>query len=171
VTPERWQEVSEEMENALRLNTGERLSYLAHLAVSDPELHREVQSLLAAHEEAGPEFLKSPIVQGAPTSSSMMLNRRIGAYRVVEQIGMGGMGEVYRAFRADDHYRKQPSSCSDLPEARFWIVPGCQERTKVPNKMPSAVTPAVCEQFNHNRICLLAGSAISPHRFRSRGQV
>jgi len=107
VTPERWQEVAEEMENALRLDTGDRLPYLAQLAVNDPELHREVKSLLASHQEADAEFLKSPVVQGMPRSSSVMLNRRIGAYQVVEQIGVGGMGEVYRAFRADDQYRKQ----------------------------------------------------------------
>jgi serine/threonine protein kinase/tetratricopeptide (TPR) repeat protein len=107
VTPERWQEVAEEMENALRLDKGDRLSYLAQLAVNDPELHWEVESLLASHQEADAEFLKSPVVQGVPRSSSVMVNRRIGAYQVVEQIGVGGMGEVYRAFRADDQYRKQ----------------------------------------------------------------
>jgi serine/threonine protein kinase/tetratricopeptide (TPR) repeat protein len=111
VTPERWQEVSDQLDRALRLQPRERSPYLAQLAVSDPELHREVESLLASHQEADAEFLKPPIVQGmsgpnrAPSAS--MLNRRIGAYQVVEQIGVGGMGEVYRAFRADDQYRKQ----------------------------------------------------------------
>src|SRR5471032_2025794 len=35
------------------------------------------------------------------------MGRRSGAYQIVEQIGAGGMGEVYRAFRADDQYRKE----------------------------------------------------------------
>jgi eukaryotic-like serine/threonine-protein kinase len=111
VTPERWQEVSDQLDRALRLQPCERSPYLAQLAVSDPDLHREVESLLASHQEADTEFLRSPIVQGmsgpnrAPSTS--ILNRRIGAYQVVEQIGGGGMGEVYRAFRADDQYRKQ----------------------------------------------------------------
>jgi len=111
MTPERWQEVSDSVDRALRLDAQERLPYLAQLALSDPELHHEVESLLASHQEAGAEFLKSPLpptIAGMDgTQSPAMLNRRIGAYQVVEQIGVGGMGEVYRAFRADDQYRKQ----------------------------------------------------------------
>ena len=37
----------------------------------------------------------------------MRVGRRIGPYQLVEEIGVGGMGEVYRAFRADDQYRQQ----------------------------------------------------------------
>ena len=36
-----------------------------------------------------------------------MIGRRLGPYEIVEQIGAGGMGEVYRAVRADDQYKKQ----------------------------------------------------------------
>jgi eukaryotic-like serine/threonine-protein kinase len=36
-----------------------------------------------------------------------MIGRRLGTYEIVEQIGEGGMGEVYRAIRADDQYHKQ----------------------------------------------------------------
>lgn len=36
-----------------------------------------------------------------------MASRRLGAYQIVDLIGAGGMGEVYRAFRADDQYRKE----------------------------------------------------------------
>ena len=111
MTPERWQEVAEQMEKALRLEAHERFPYLAQLAVEDPDLHREVESLLASHQEATADFLKSPMGQVRPDPSSTslrsMLNRRVGAYQVVELIGVGGMGEVYRAFRADDQYQKQ----------------------------------------------------------------
>lgn len=111
MTPERWQEVAEQMEKALRLKVHERSPYLAQLAVNDPDLHREVESLLASHQEADTDFLKSPMGRVPPDASSAplptMLNRRVGSYQVVELIGVGGMGEVYRAFRADDQYRKQ----------------------------------------------------------------
>ncbi len=79
---------------------------------SDPELHRELESLLASHEEAGAEFLNTPALAnrtrpGRSGPQQTLLGRRLGAYQIVELIGVGGMGEVYRAFRADDQYRKQ----------------------------------------------------------------
>src|SRR6202047_1649048 len=112
MTPERWQQVSEALDKLLHFSTTQRLDYLAEVARGDPELHRELESLLASHEEAGAEFLNMP---ASPTTASAveadpqhtLLGRRLGAYQIVELIGIGGMGKVYGAFRADDQYRKQ----------------------------------------------------------------
>jgi serine/threonine protein kinase/tetratricopeptide (TPR) repeat protein len=112
MTPERWQQVSEALDKLLHSSTTQRLDYLAEVARGDPELHRELESLLASHEEAGAEFLNMP---ASPTTASAveadpqhtLLGRRLGAYQIVELIGIGGMSKVYRAFRADDQYRKQ----------------------------------------------------------------
>jgi serine/threonine protein kinase len=78
-----------------------------------PDVRREVESLLAAYEAAG-AFLKQPIAParfagaasdaGSPSSSSGaagIVGTRIGAFTVVDQIGRGGMSEVYRAGRSD----------------------------------------------------------------------
>jgi serine/threonine protein kinase len=68
--------------------------------------------LLASHEQALTDFMDTPAIRdvtGMPVAqeSKAMIGRRVGTYQIVEQIGMGGMGEVYRAFRADDQYRKE----------------------------------------------------------------
>ena len=68
--------------------------------------------MLASHEQALTDFMDTPAIRdvtGMPVAqeSKAMIGRRVGTYQIVEQIGMGGMGEVYRAFRADDQYRKE----------------------------------------------------------------
>jgi len=112
VTPERWQQISESLGKVLHSSTTQRLDYLAEIAQRDPELHRELESLLASHEEAGAEFLSTPALQTTlgqdeADRQESLIGRRLGAYQIIKQIGVGGMGVVYRAFRADDQYRKQ----------------------------------------------------------------
>ncbi len=80
-----------------------RSSYLAARCASEPELLREVPSLLAAHEEAE-AFLDSPATMPLETASAL---ERVGPYRVLEELGHGGMGTVFLAERADGQYEQQ----------------------------------------------------------------
>src|SRR5262249_6867507 len=62
--------------------------------------------------QAGIGFLKQPVVKlsgqtAAAAAAAPARERRIGAYQIVEEIGHGGMGEVYRAVRADGQYTKE----------------------------------------------------------------
>lgn len=109
--PERWQIVREVLGHAIPLSAYERSEYLEGKSTGDPELRAEVESLLHSHEQAGVEFLNNPAVDlrsfvGGKDSSSY-IGRRIGVYKIVEEIGHGGMGEVYRASRIDGQYEKQ----------------------------------------------------------------
>ena len=76
---------------ALERAPQERRAFVDTLA--DPGLRLELDALLAAHDAAG-DFLEQPPPASSPTLTK---GRRLGPYEVVELIGKGGMGEVYRA--------------------------------------------------------------------------
>jgi eukaryotic-like serine/threonine-protein kinase len=110
--PQRWDEIKDKLNAVLALEPPQRSAYLGEIAGSDPEMYRELESLVASHEKASVAFLSPPSLEALPDQPAhnprdAMIGRRLGTYEVVAQIGAGGMGEVYRAFRADDQYRKQ----------------------------------------------------------------
>src|ERR1700736_240387 len=106
---ERWQRVKQLLEEAIALDADQRSSFLERACDSDAGLRREVDSLLSSHEQAGTGFLKTPVLdlKAAAAAAPAQAGRRIGVYQIVEEIGHGGMGEVYRALRADGQYTKE----------------------------------------------------------------
>ena len=99
--PERWQEASRILEIALERDPDRRAAYLDEVCANDVDLRREVESLLAASEQAG-SLLDSPAMEmAAPLfvndSIESMLGQSIGRYKIISALGAGGMGEVYLA--------------------------------------------------------------------------
>ncbi|MBZ5549120.1 MAG: protein kinase [Acidobacteriia bacterium] len=105
----RWQRVKGLLDEAIALAAVDRPSFLDRACDGDAALRREVDSLLSSHEQAGTGFLKTPAVdlRSAGPAAPARTGQRIGVYEIVEQIGQGGMGEVYRAVRADGQYTKE----------------------------------------------------------------
>lgn len=101
---------------ALALPEAERHAFLEHAAADDPSLAPEVEELLrlAADPAPGlaPEALAgSPLWEGLvgspPPRSAASADLRVGAWRLISELGSGGMGTVWLAERADGQYQQK----------------------------------------------------------------
>jgi tetratricopeptide (TPR) repeat protein len=106
VTPQTWKEIDSIVASALELPEGARAAYLEEACAGKPALRAEAESLLGMCPEAADIFPGDTTTEHPGGETAPMLGRRIGAYVLMEAIGRGGMGSVYRAERADDEFRK-----------------------------------------------------------------
>jgi len=111
MTSEEWQKIKSVLQTALELDPPARAGYLNSACVGQASFRSEVESLLQSHDEDS-AFLEAPAAFDAANlevvrTSTKLVGRRVGPYELLEQIGEGGMGEVYRAVRADGMYGKE----------------------------------------------------------------
>jgi serine/threonine-protein kinase len=100
-------EIESIFDEAIELSPAERGPWLDARCSTDHRLRAEVDALIIAHERAE-GLLERNIARAAERAvPDATRGRRIGAYRVIREIGRGGMGVVYLAERSDGQYQQR----------------------------------------------------------------
>jgi eukaryotic-like serine/threonine-protein kinase len=105
--PEKWDQVKELFTLALERDPKERSGFLHQACAGDDSLRNEVESLLSSFDGTATFLEDCPAADLWFAQSRAMVGRRIGAYRIIREIGKGGMAVVYLGERDDQNYRKQ----------------------------------------------------------------
>ncbi len=103
VDPERWQRLNRLVLEAAELGGEARDSYLRRACGEDSELLAEAAALLARDPSTGGE-LDRPLFEILTDGGGGFLGQHIGPYRLVRELGRGGMGRVFLGERVDGEF-------------------------------------------------------------------
>src|SRR6185436_15831625 len=100
MTPERWARIEALFHEAHACQPADRPAFLTRACGSDGELRRDVESLLR-DSGSGELWTGAGVPPAGPAASdvppTMLAGRSPGAHRLQSLLGVGGMGQVYRA--------------------------------------------------------------------------
>jgi serine/threonine protein kinase/tetratricopeptide (TPR) repeat protein len=145
--PERWRQIEALLDEAFERPAGERRAFLDEACAGDPEFRAHLETLLTADEAAG-GFLATPAHQAAAAlladasgEAAHLVDRELGPYRLIREIGSGGMGMVYEA--EDTRLRRRVAI--KLPPLEYSRDPAAKERFLREARAASALDdPNIC---------------------------
>ncbi len=121
MNPERWRQIEQIYNSVLERRPEDRETFLCEACAGDENLRKEVESLLACDGRAE-HFIEQPAMEVAAqvmakdkgdANFESRIGRSVAHYRIIEKIGEGGMGIVYRA---EDSRLNRQVAVKVLPE-------------------------------------------------------